>query len=82
MTDKTFCRFGPFFAFLTPPPHNNPKNQNFENIKQTSKDIMILHMSTKNDNPMMYGYGMVPEIVSAIDRIFCHFGPFFALIPP
>ena len=79
MTDKTFCRFGPFFAFLTPPPHNNPKNQNFENIKQTSKDIMILHMSTKNDNPMMYRYGS-SDI--QCDRIFCHFGPFFALIPP
>ena len=39
------------------PTPNNPKNQNFENIKQTSKDIMTLHMSTKNDNPMMYGYG-------------------------
>ena len=25
---------------------------------------------------------MVPEIWSAIDRIFCHFGPFFALLPP
>ena len=25
---------------------------------------------------------MVPEIWSATDRIFCHFGPFFALLPP
>ena len=24
---------------------------------------------------------MVPQIWSAIDRIFCHFGPFFALLP-
>ena len=25
---------------------------------------------------------MVPKIWSATDRIFCHFGPFFALLPP
>ena len=25
---------------------------------------------------------MAPEIWSATDRIFCHFGPFFALLPP
>ena len=25
---------------------------------------------------------MVPEIWSATDKIFCHFGPFFALLPP
>ena len=26
--------------------------------------------------------GTVPEIRSETDRIFCHFGPFFALLPP
>ena len=25
---------------------------------------------------------MVPEIWSVTDRIFCNFGPFFALLPP
>ena len=25
---------------------------------------------------------MVPEIWSAMDRIFCHFEPFFTLLPP
>ena len=25
---------------------------------------------------------LVPEIWSMTDRIFCHFGPFFALLPP
>ena len=29
-TDKMFCHFGPFFCPFTPPPPNNPKNQNFE----------------------------------------------------
>ena len=25
---------------------------------------------------------MVPEIWSETDKMFCHFGPFFALLPP
>ena len=36
-------------------PPNNPKNQNFEKMKKIiSGDIIILHMSTINDNHMMY----------------------------
>ena len=34
-----------------------------------------------HDNHMMYGSWDM-EIWSAMDRIFCHFGPFFALLPP
>ena len=33
---------------------NNPENQNFEEIKQASGDVIILHMCTKNHNHMMY----------------------------
>ena len=36
-------------------PPNNPKNQNFEKMKKTPGDIIILHMCTINDNHMMYG---------------------------
>ena len=50
--DKIFCHFGPFLPFEPP---NNPKNQYFENIKQTSGDIIILHLCTTNDNHMLYG---------------------------
>ena len=42
-------RFLPFY------PPNNPKNQNFEKLKKTPGDIIILHMCTTNDNHMMYG---------------------------
>ena len=45
----------------------NPKNENFEKMKTFAGDIIILHMCTKNHDG---------------DRIFCHFGPFFALLPP
>ena len=52
-TDKIFSRFGLFFALLPPP--NNLKNQNFEKMKKTSGDAIILHTCNKNDNHMMYG---------------------------
>ena len=42
--------------FLPFYPPNNLKNQNFENLKKTTRDTIILHMcSTVNDNHMMYG---------------------------
>ena len=50
--DRIFCHFGLFFA-LSPP--DNLENQNFERMKKTPGDIIILHMCTINDNHMMYG---------------------------
>ena len=47
-TDKIFSHFGPFY---TP---NNPENQNFEKMKKTPGDIIILHKCTTNEN-MRYG---------------------------
>ena len=35
---------------------NNPKNENFEKMKQMSGDIIILQMCIINDNHMMYGF--------------------------
>ena len=56
----------------------NPKNQNFEKIKKPPGDIITLNMFTINDNHIMYS----PEISSMTDKIFCHFGLFFALLLP
>ena len=61
--DVWFLRYGvqqtEFFVildhFLPFYPPNNPKNQNFEKLKKTPGDIIILHMCTINDNHMMYG---------------------------
>ena len=50
---RIFCHFGIFFVLLPPP--NNSKNQNFEKMKITPGDIIILHMCTINDNHMMFG---------------------------
>ena len=47
-----FCHFGSFFALLIP---NDQEKQNFEKMKKVPGDIIILHMSTINDNHMMYG---------------------------
>ena len=52
VTDRIFCHFGPLFALLPP---NNPKNENFEKMKNKPENIIILHMFTINDNHMMYG---------------------------
>ena len=50
-TDRTFCHFGPVFALLHP---NNPENQNYEKMKSTSGDDIVLQMFTKNHDQMMY----------------------------
>ena len=44
--------FGLFFVLY---PTNSPKNQNLKQMKKTPRDIIILHMCTKNYNQMMYG---------------------------
>ena len=49
---RMFCHFGSFFALLTP---KDQEKQNFEKMKKVPGDIIILHMSTINDNHMMYG---------------------------
>ena len=54
----------------------NLENRNFT-LKKIPGDIIILHICTTNDNYMMYGSWDMEHVT---DRIFCHFGPFFALL--
>ena len=42
-------------AFLSFCPPSNPKNQNFEKMKKTPGDIIILYRCAINYNHMMYG---------------------------
>ena len=51
MTDVIF-HFGLFFALLAP--SNNLETQNFEKMKKTPGDIIILHMCTINHDHMLY----------------------------
>ena len=44
-TDRIFCHSGPFFALFA----------NFEKMKKTPEDIIILQMSIINDSHLMYG---------------------------
>ena len=66
---------GHFWPFYPPLPHDNLENQNFEKLKKASRDIIILHMCTKND--MMYSSWGVEFFL-----IFEHFLPFCPPSPP
>ena len=48
---ESFVILGHFLHFDPP---SNLKNQNFEKMKNTAADIIILHLCTTNDNHMMY----------------------------
>ena len=48
--DNFFVILSYFLALYLP----NPENQNFEKMKKTPEDIIILHMSTINQNHVMY----------------------------
>ena len=48
-------------------------------MKKPPEDIIALHLHITNDDHMMC---MVPEMWSATDRIFCHFGLFFCPFSP
>ena len=52
-TDRISCHYGLFFAFYPP---MEPENQNFEKMKKTLDDIIILQMFTLNDSLMIYGF--------------------------
>ena len=70
-TGRIFCHFGPFLALL-------PKNKNFQKMKKTPVDIIILHMCTINDNHIMYGSCDIER-----DRqSFLSFWAVFALLAP
>ena len=65
-------RFLPFY------PSSNPKNQNFEKMKNKSGDIIILHMCTISDNHIMYGSWDMEcdgENFLSFWTVFCPFNP-------
>ena len=72
-TGKFFCHFGPFFALL---PSKNPKNQDFEKLKKTPGDMLILHKCTKNHDHMLYS-----SVDMACNRFNCYFS-FWAIFCP
>ena len=79
-TEIFFSHFGPFFALLNlPPTLNNPKNQNFEKMRKSPRDIIILHKCTINGNYMIYGSSDINCNRQIFFVISCHFWPFYPL---
>ena len=71
-----FVILGHFLPFY---PTNNPKNQNFEKMKKTPGDIIILHTCIKNHDQCY----TIPEIWHMTDVIYIsYFRPFSAILPP
>ena len=63
-----------FLAFYPP---NNPKNRNFEKLRK--KPVILSFYTCVPWTTIIWC--MAPEIESMKDKIFCHFGPFFAFLP-
>ena len=71
---QNFLSFWTIFLHFYPP--NYQKIQNFEKLKKTSWDIIILHKHTKNYDQVMYGsWDMV------CDRCNCYFSFWAAFCP-
>ena len=73
---QNFLSFWTIFCPLTP-----LTTQKAKILEKTKKHLEILPFYTCVPQ-MRIIWGMVPEIPSATDRIFCQFGPFFPLLPP
>ena len=65
-----FCSFNPLA------PSNNPEIQNSEKMKKASGDVIIFNLWTKDT----IIWCMLTQIWYATDIIFCHLGPYFALL--
>ena len=74
-TDTIFCHFGSCFALL---PHQWHQKLKFWKNKKT---LEISSFYTCAQQKMII-WCTVPEILSTRDKIVCHFGSFFALLPP
>ena len=66
--------FGLFFALFLP---NNLENQNFEKMKKTSGDIILLRMSTINENQDVWFLRYEGQQTD----FFGYFGPFLPFSP-
>ena len=70
--DWIFVILDCFLTFYLP---NNPENQNFEKLKTTPEDIIILHKCNKNHDHMLYcSWDMV--------RDGCNYFSFWAIFCP
>ena len=73
---QNFLSFWTIFCPLTP--LTTQKIKILKKMKKFPGDIIILHRCNVNDNYTMHGSWDMERVT---DRIFCHFGLFFALLP-
>ena len=73
---QNFLSFWIAFCSFTP-----LRTQKIKILKKWKKHLEILSFYTSLPY-MTIAWCMVPEIWSVTDKIFCHFGSFFALLPP
>ena len=75
-TDRIFCHFGPFFALL--PPYGPRKSKFWKNEKNTWRYYHFTHVYHKwqSYDVWFLRYGVWQT------EFFCHYGPFFVLLPP
>ena len=69
-----------FLSFWTISPPYVSRKCKFRKTEKTPGGIIILHMCTINDNHIYSSREMNSD--KTHDRILCHFGPFFAFLPP
>ena len=62
--------------FLPFYPPNNPEHQNYEKLKKTPGDIIILHTCTKNYDHMLYCWNHLTDVI-----VIFHFGLFSPFYP-
>ena len=74
VTVRIIWHFGPFFCSINP-----VTTQEIKILKKWKKHLEIL--SIYSCLPKWQSWYTVHEIWSTRDRTFCHFGPFFALLP-
>ena len=70
------CHFGPVFDHLPPLPLTTQKIKILKKMKKMFRNIVIIRKCTINDNHMTYGSWDMKR-----DRVFCHSGTFFVLLP-
>ena len=74
---QNFLSLSTIFCPFIPP--NNLKNQNFEKMNKTPRDIMILNMCTINDNHVMHGDSWD---IKRNGQFFLSFWPIFCIFTP
>ena len=69
---QNFLLFWAIFCPVTPLSPNNPENQNFEKMKKTSGDVIILNLcikKTRSNDVYLHRWGVLAQT----DINFCHF---------